>query len=235
MRILTAQDFNEFPYNVPNAYTQAPGGGTEVNIKFENFIDKKVEYILTKILGIELYDSFIAGLEALEEITWSATIPALGYSIDDEVYYEDHVWKSLVDLNLGVAPVEGANWTKVEDNQWLLLKNGVRQYTYGIRKRSWAGMKDMLIPYVYSFWLRATFDDHTSIGVVIRTAENAEVISPGKRIANAYNDFLSKAGDFYNQRNTLYGFLSYSNSELDYYTGYYDFRFGDFTMNTLGI
>src|SRR5690606_30887242 len=72
----------------------------------------------------------------------------------------------------------------------------------------WKGMVSLLRPYIYAMWLRDTWDTHTGIGVVKADAENAKVITPGRRIVRGYNDFSNQAGGHFNRSGTLYGFLS---------------------------
>lgn len=215
MQLVTAQDFNQVPYNVPNAFAQSPEGGAEENEQFNSYIDTTVQDIMIKLLGGSLYESFLAGLNALPAAWIGTNSP--GYNVDDLVLYNYHVWKSLITPNLNVVPVEGANWTKIEDDRWLMLYNGAM---YG--GATWGGLKKMLIPYIYSMWLRDTYDEHTKIGVIRRTAENAIVIDPAKRTSRAYNTFSLHAGNYYQQYNSLYGYLIYAQTTWDHYTDYYD-------------
>jgi len=233
MEILTTEDFNQIPYNVPNAQAQAPEGGTLPNVQFQNYIDKKVTYVLVKLLGQSLYESFIAGLDALPPEWVDTNTP--GYAIDDLVFYNYHVWKSLVDNNLNVVPKEGTSWTMVEDDQWLMLYNGVNNYNYNFKQNTWVGMKNLLIPYVYAFWTRDTMRDHTKSGTVQRNQENATVVSSAPNIAFAYNEFSKFAGNYYRQSNSLYGYLLYGNSlghYIDYYDDSYYETFGTYLQHT---
>lgn len=213
MKLITAQDFNQVPYSIPDVMAQMPGGGVEENVEFSTYMDNTVNDIMVKILGGSLYDSFLAGLEALPAAWIGTNTP--GYLTNDLVFY-NHVWKSLVGTNLNVIPVAGANWELVPDDRWLMLYNGAM---FG--KSTWVGLKKMLIPYVYALWLRDTYDDHTKIGVVRRTAENAMIIDPTKRIARAYNMFSVYAGNYYRQYNSLFGYLMYAQTTLGHYTDYY--------------
>lgn len=215
MELLTVQDFNQIPYNIPDAEVTSPDGTIVDNTQLTNYINSKVEDVLIKLLGVSIYDSFVSGIDALPSAWATVTV----YAIDDEVLFNNFVWKSLVAANTGNSPVEGVNWTKVE-NKWLMLRDGVRYYSDP--SWVWGGMKKLLIPYIYALWLRDTHDDHTKVGVVIRTAENATVISPAKRISRAYNEFASTAGSFYYQRNTLFGYLMYAQTELEHFTDLYD-------------
>jgi hypothetical protein len=220
MKLITAQDFNQIPYNVPNALAQKPGGGVEENEQFNAYIDEKVQETMVKLLGASLYKSFIEGLDALPD-EWIGT-NAPGYAVDDLVLYQSHVWKSLVANNLNVIPEEGISWTMIEDDQWLMLYNGVPEYSFNANSQSWAGLKKVLIPNVFASWLTDTYDDYTKSGIATRATENATVISPGLRITNAYRDFSKRAGDYMRRNDSLYGYLIYAQTSLDHYTGFYD-------------
>jgi len=220
MKLITAQDFNQIPYNVPNALAQNPAGGVEENEQFNQYIDDKVQETMVKLLGVSLYKSFIAGLDALPP-NWIGTNTP-GYAIDDLAFYNSHVWKSLVDNNLNVVPIEGPSWTMVEDDRWLMLYNGVHDYSFNAYNHSWTGVKKMLIPNVFASWLSDTNDDYTKAGIANRTTENANKLGPAVRITNAYRDFSKRAGNFNQRDNSLYGYLIYAQTDLDHYTGFYD-------------
>jgi hypothetical protein len=210
MEILTTEDFNQIPYNVPNAQAQAPEGGTLPNVQFQNYIDKKVRRILVRLLGQTRYESFIAGLDALPPEWVGTNTP--GYAIDDLVFYNYHVWQSLVDNNLNVVPAEGISWTMVEDDRWLMLYNGVGNYNYYSVDNTWVGMKNLLVPYVYAYWTRDTMRDHTKSGMAQRNQENATIVSSAPSISFAYNEFSTIAGDRFHKYNSLYGYLMYAQS-----------------------
>lgn len=223
MDFITAQDFTGKVYNIPNAMIESPNGGSVENVQLTDFITEKVDDMLHKLLGGSLYNAFLAGLTALPA-AWVGT-NAPGYAIDDEVFYGDHVWKSLAINNLNNVPAEGADWTQVADNEWLLLKNGLSYYSYATqwrwgtttKDRMWKGVKTMLVPHIFTEWLKADYDDYTKVGIVRRTAENATVIDPTRRIARAHNVFVQQVvGD-----NGLYVYLCYAQS-LGSYSGSYD-------------
>src|SRR5690606_35668152 len=71
------------------------------------------------------------------------------------------------------------------------------------------GLKDLLVPAVFSRWVDQNNYRLTAAGFV-QTApaqENLTVVDPEPFIVSAWNDFVTQAGECYNQRNTLYGFL----------------------------
>ena len=230
----TASDYDLIPYNIPNL--------ASIPNAFQPYVDAKEEEILIKLLGRPLYNEFIAGLDALPDAYDSTVATVIG----DQYVYENDIWEALT-ITTGTTPVEGADWELIEEGKkWLKLKNGA-EYTLNDEVYYWDGMVKLLKPYIYASWLNDNFDSDTGLGIVQSNAENSTVISPMKRIVNAFNDFSLKAGtvmsctyysNFYHydaeyfygayyssyaieQRDTLFGFLTINESD---YTG---FRFQD--------
>lgn len=203
MEILTTKDFNQIPYNVPNAQAQNPEGGFEENLQFATYIDESVEDILVKLLGQSLYDSFITGLKALPP-DWKSD---LIYPAGAQIFHDYHVWESLSDGNNDHEPEESVYWKMIADSESVILPPPVLELYNGViyGTQEWVGMKKMLIPYVYAMWLRDTYDDHTKNGVVRRKGENSDVIDPTLRIVRAYNKFSGYAYDLHN-------YLSYTSA-----------------------
>lgn len=228
---VTASDFDLIPYNIPNL--------DKVTTQFSSYVDTKEEEILIKLLGRPLYLEFIEALELIT--TYSLTVATV---IGNEYAYGNDIWEALT-VTTGTIPVEGTDWTLIEsDNKWLCLKNGA-DYTLDSYVFHWEGVVNMLIPFIYANWVNDTFDNLSGFGVVQGKVENSTVISPRKRIIDAFNRFSIIAGtlvsssfysnffaiDYYSfygygyedveQRDTLYGFLTV-NSTL-----YEGFRFQD--------
>lgn len=189
---VVATDFDVIPYAIPNLTG---------NNSFPDYVDREEEDILKSLLGKSLYDAFIEGLEEIPEwVSTSATV------IGNQYAYGLDVWEAET-VQTGTAPVAGADWTLVEeDNRWLKLKKGA-DYVYNYKTYEWVGMKKMLIPYIFSMWLRDTFDNNSGVGVVVAKGENSKVINPGNRIARTFNEFSRIAGNCKEKENTLYGFL----------------------------
>jgi len=191
----TPDDFNLIPYNIPNV--------SSVVNTLQPYIDKHEEEVLKKALGVPLYNEFISA-RALLPSQWVVTT---AYLVGQQVVDGISIWEAVAD-NTGIPPVEGTEWTKIEDNKWLMLEKGSPFVYDDDWADEWLGLVDMLVPYIFSNWLRDTFDNHSGIGVVQPKAENAEVISPSLRIVRAYNEFVEKA-------DTLGWFISEANSDAD--------------------
>lgn len=118
---------------------------------------------------------------------------------------EDQILKELLGFELWDAfsnAIEGGTTTQ----RWIDLRDG-DTYEYGGYTFKWEGMEKMLKPYIYSIWVRESFDKLTNIGVGINTKTDFTVISPASRIIKAQNEFSRLAGGNKNAENSLYGFL----------------------------
>lgn len=190
---VTVQDFSIQPYLLPNL--------TDLGTGFTDYVDDMEESLLRDLLGSDLYDAFIAGLDAIT--LYDATVETV---IGNQYGYGNDIWEALTEQT-GTNPVEGADWTLIESgNRWLKLKNGA-DYTYNERVYQWKGMVALIKPYIYSNWVKDNFDNFTGIGLTIAKAENAMVISPATRIIQAWNASARIAGDAYCLKDTLYGYL----------------------------
>lgn len=198
---VVATDFDLEPYNIPNL------NGSN---SFEPYVSIKEEMALRELLGNVLYDRFIAGLAALPLVFNAVT----DYAVDVQAYYGLNIWKSLQTPNIAHVPVEGVFWTLVEKNKWLMLRDGD---TYSTTSK-WVGMKKLLVPYVYSYWVGDAYDKNTGVGVVKAKGENSTVITPKRRIVRTFNEYVDMAGERitywprygarYNIVNSLYGFIT---------------------------
>lgn len=95
------------------------------------------------------------------------------------------------------------------DQRWKDLRDGVI-YSSDIYTYKWIGMKKLLVPYLHAMWIRATFETPGMLGVVRQKAENATVVNPSRIIVEGYNTFSRNVGNKYQLKDTLYGFLYYS-------------------------
>jgi hypothetical protein len=180
MSFCTPSDFDLLPYAIPNL-------SLVVN-SFQRYVNEREAEALKKLLGVQLYKAFIAGLEALPD-DWSATV---NYTVGMQVTYGLDIFEALTD-NLNTIPEVGAAWSLIEEgNKWLKLEKGFEFSYYGVTYQ-WLGMVDMLKPYIFSYWTRDTFDNNSGIGVVQGKAENAEVIEPKTRIVRSYNEYAHRA------------------------------------------
>jgi len=99
-------------------------------------------------------------------------------------------------------------------DKWLDLEDGA-EYTYGGVVYKYKGLNDLLVPAVYSYWLRDSFDKHTNIGIGLNIKDEFTLISPATRISTAYNTYAKKVGNDCHYENTLWGFLA-ANYEANY-------------------
>lgn len=203
---VTTPDFDVAPYTLSNL--------SAVGNSFADFVTVQEADALRKTMGLLLYDQFMEGLAALP----SAYNPATDYAIDALAVSGNDIWKSLQNPNLGQPIVEGAYWTLAEeDNKWLLLKNGATYQT----SREWVGMNKMLTPFIYAMWQDDKYSDSTGVAEAKGKAENADTITPKRKIVRAWNEFSRMTGNGKSKVNSLYGFLVV-NQDL-----YPDFVYGD--------
>jgi len=212
MRFVTAQDFSQTDFNIPNL--------DNVINSFDPFVIKREKKILVKLLGRQLYNAFVSGLDALPA-EWSSTA---NYTLGQQVVYGNDIWEALQN-NTDIVPIEGDDWTLEESgNRWLNLKNGA-DYIYDARTYQWEGMKEMLVPYVFSEWIGADYPSNTGIGFVTPNSENSTTHSPASRIVIAWREFLQMVGDHCDVYDTLYGFL-YTSGTV--YADVYESEYSDF-------
>jgi hypothetical protein len=191
----TPSDFNLIPYAIPNV--------EQFVNTLQPYIDVAEERILKQLLGVQLYNEFIAG-RALLPSQWVVTT---SYLMGQQVVDGISIWEAVSDNN-GVQPVEGSDWKKVEDNKWLKLEMGFvfiyqDSCCHGDHSTEWLGLVSMLTPYIFYSWLRDTWDNYSGIGVVQPKAENADFIAPSRRLVDAYTDFAEQA-------NTMLAFVQTS-------------------------
>jgi len=154
-----ATDFTDIPYKFPNA--------EEVR-GLAAFIESEETKLLKKVLGLDLYNEFIAGLE---------------------------------DSSIAQKYIE--------------LRDGA-EYTYGTKTYEYAGVIDLLKPYIYSRLVELNYRKLTSSGVIINQGqENTLVQNPTYEVVTYWNEAVGKIGGYLNQINTLYGFLEANSDTYD--------------------
>jgi hypothetical protein len=224
MAIVQPSDFAEANsrFLIPNITT---GPGT-----FVAFIDEREAYILGVVFGSKFYKDFVDGLAALPP-KW---VTAQTYAIDSEVTYGVSTWKAIAENN-SVIPVEGADWTKIEDNKWLKLREGY-SYSNNEKPYSYTGLKNILKPYIFSEYIKKFHTNVAKLGVNQPKVANSEVMNPMQLIVSNYNEFvrlLGKSYYGYNLVDTFYGFYWTNRDD------YPDMRFDDecqiMPINSFGI
>lgn len=194
---VTQSDFNLTPYNLENL----PEDGT-----FDDFINAQEELYLRPLLGNLFYDALALGVEDLPD-AWEESDE--GYAVDDEVSFENKIWKSLIADNTQPV-VEGANWEEqvnVSRTRWLVLMNGVN-YVYNNKTYKWFGMKKMVVPLIYSLWVSTDTEGKKQPAI-----ENAIVTDNWPDICQAWNKFIDYAagihtiGGVSTMVDSFYGYL----------------------------
>jgi len=196
----TSSNFEIPPYNLPNL--------DKVSNIFPDYVDSVEEEALLKLLGRQLYDAFIDGLEDLPDDYDKETATVIG----DQYVYGNDIWEA-VTVTTGTFPVAGSDWTLIEaDNKWLELKNGA-EYEYNGKTWKWNGLVKLFVPLIASRWMYDNADSFTGNGVVVPSNENSTLISPALRICRANNDYAEKVGVIRGGAGLYYGGRSYRYEE----------------------
>lgn len=212
---VTASNFDLPPYNIP--------GLDKVADTFLAFVTKMEKKYLLEVLGSNLYNAFINGLNALPS-EYDAILPTV---ISTQYVYGNDVWQALT-ITTGVLPVAGLDWSLIESgNRWLLLKNG-DTYLKSDKYYSWDGMADALTPLIYSKWIEYTVVTLTMNGFSIPVTENNTLYNPSEFICSSWNDWSDKIGGCYYQYDTLYGYLYNVNLASGTFDDTFDSTFQDF-------
>ena len=143
------------------------------------------------------------------------------------------------------------------DQKWGDLVNG-KDYIVDSKEYRWEGLKNVLIPFIYTNYLRNDQSTYTTTGIIKSKAANADNYDPNPKYIKAYNTFLtSYQGEKTNNtpsllvnRNGVYGLDYYSSSASPIVSLYqyltdqnaitptdfpdFDFRFYE-QQNSLGI
>lgn len=195
-------DFTLQPYIIPNA--------DRVLDNLQAVIDREEKKLLRGLLGLEFYNALVDAVEALPD-EWNEETT---YATNDEITLDFVVYKSLTDDNVGHSPDEEGStyWEVVVDglaDEWADLILGV-DYEVNDVPYEWAGLIDMLVPYVYAQWLKYTKDADAGVGGVVQSdVENGTIVSARTKFNDAWNDTAKKSGGVeMNVEDSLYGYLT---------------------------
>ncbi|MEY4931158.1 MAG: hypothetical protein RI909_1882 [Bacteroidota bacterium] len=144
-------------------------------------------------------------------------IPNLEESTDFEDYMiakEEEICRQLFgfetwDLIKDALDTSGALDPEIEG-----LRDGA-DYTYLETNYHFYGMKDLLIPCIYSEWLKDTFYKGTNIALGINKKTDFNNISPAFVIVSTWNIFIDKAGHADNYFNSLWGYMKSEETYFD--------------------
>lgn len=198
-------DFIDFPYNLPNmkdADTQAA---------FQLFINKNEATELRQISGSDFYEAFAAAMNALPSLWLDG--PKI-YNINDQVLYGYDVYTCLQNNVVGITPgTDGTKWQLVPRDRWRKLWAGESYTDQNGAKQNWVGIKELVKPMIYAYWLRdAIATTVQDTGVVNQLAENAEEAPATFRFSDALELYSLKVGKLDGaERDTLYNYL-YANA-----------------------
>ena len=148
------------------------------------------------------------------DVLWQIpNLSEVSNTFDD--FSERQCEEALVDLIGYDAYADFIAGVEAEDATYLEMRDG-GDYIYQGKTYKWAGMEEMLAPYVYAAWIRRTTVNFTGVNSIVPNAENAVAVLPIHQIVDAENAFVKLAGVDYNQKNTLYGWLKANSIEVDW-------------------
>jgi len=123
---------------------------------------------------------------------------------------EAKILKRLLGVSLYNEFIDAIEGEDYPDQKWSDILYGAL-YQIGDLTYEWVGLlgrDGALVPYIYSLWLGATYDNHIGVGgVTVPKLGNADRISPAMRMSSSFLDFKNRVGSKGNSINTLYGFL----------------------------
>lgn len=134
---------------------------------------------------------------------------------------EEKILKSLLGVVLYDELAEGTDMTEsLIAQKWLDLRDGdTYSFTGSDLTYEYKGLVSFLVPCIYSLWLTETRDKYTNSSTGFNTSDKFERISPARRIVESYNDFFRQVGNYWNQWNTLYGFLTANTTTYNDFDG----------------
>lgn len=99
------------------------------------------------------------------------------------------------------------------DQKWLDLRDGAEYTDYAGKVRKWKGLviavpkQSIIANYIYYWFSRNKYTQTTSMGEVKSTVENSVPISPGEKMARAWNEMsagVCALGDFLDAKVDVY-------------------------------
>jgi hypothetical protein len=102
---------------------------------------------------------------------------------------EEKLLKKLIGIELYGLLVSGLETSGTIEEKWEKLRDG-EVFEYQNQTYEWVGMKALLVPAVFSEWVREGVYKYTAAGVVVNMGQqNSETISPADKIVMGWNEF----------------------------------------------
>jgi len=115
------------------------------------------------------------------------------------------------------------------------LRDG-NTYDYSGKTYRYGGLKELLVPYIYSEYIKKSHRNVAKLGVNQPKVENSTVVDPIHDIVSNYNEFVRLLGTSYfgyNAVDTFYGF--YWANRTDYADLCFDEQCELLPINSFGI
>jgi hypothetical protein len=127
---------------------------------------------------------------------------------------EANILKEILGLALYNELISAWETSGEPDQVWTDLVEG-EEYTQNEILYEYKGLVDLLVPEIYSRWVKVNYRKLTSSGVVTNLGQqNTETNNPDVEFAQAHNVYVKKVGNSCNLKNSFYGFMKAN--EIDY-------------------
>lgn len=126
---------------------------------------------------------------------------------------EAEILKSILGLELYNELIEAWETSGEPADIYTDLVEGA-EFTYNEILYEYKGLVDLLVPEIYSKWVKKNYRRLTTSGVVINKGQqNTETNNPDVEFAQSHNDYVTKVGGSCSQENTFYGFMKANESD----------------------
>lgn len=182
--LVSAEDFNLIPYNIPNIENE---GGT-----FPALVTREEELVLNKILGRLLSSKFRTGIgEAVPAQRWKDLRDGVAYEYNSRHYHFDGLKKAMVpyihyvwtnysiELNSGIGVVTPDSENSLKVSPEIILSRSWNDYCRIVG--SWKEHVDTLYGYLYSSADKYLSDIEEHSYTTIQSYLSDNVVSPRKR------------------------------------------------------
>jgi len=128
--------------------------------------------------------------------------------------WEEKLLKQVLGVSLYNEFIEGLEESG-DITRWTNLQNGA-EYTYGDYTYEYQGIVKMLVPAIYSEWVKIICRRFTTSGVIVNKGQqNTERVDPSYDIVTNWNEFVKQVGVNACQENSFYGFMIANEADYD--------------------
>jgi len=108
--------------------------------------------------------------------------------------YEPEILKRLLGVGLYNDFIQGLA-AQTPEQKWIDLRDGKTYLVDGVTVE-WSGVKKLIVPYVYYFYLQQNYNTLSGVGVINSNAENATKTDPNIKLVDAWNECVNYSGNY---------------------------------------